>query len=150
MKTLIAGVGSPILGDDGVGIHAIRRLVAGGLPPGVDAVEVGTGGLALLDHVGGYARLIVLDAIVTGAPAGTVHVLEGEQVTHAAHLGADHGADLTTALDLGSKLLDRHMPDKVVVVAVEAENLSRFSETLSPAVEAALPGALATATALAR
>jgi hydrogenase maturation protease len=149
MNTLIAGVGSPILGDDGVGIHAIRRLVAGGLPPGVDAVEVGTGGLALLDHVRGYRRLIVIDAIVSGAPAGTVHVLEGEQVAHAVHLGAEHGADLPTALDLGRRLLQRDMPEEVVVVAIEAGSLARFSETLSPAVEAALGGALATATELA-
>lgn len=149
MKTLIVGVGSPILGDDGVGVHAVRRLIADGLPQGVDAVEVGTGGLALLDHVRGYGKLVVIDAIVSGAPAGTVRVLEGGEVANAVHLGADHGADLPTTLGLGSKLLQTDMPEEVLVVAIEAGSLSRFTETLSPEVEAALPGALATATALA-
>ena len=45
MKTLIAGVGSPILGDDGVGVEVARRckeLFCG--RNNVDVVEIGTGG----------------------------------------------------------------------------------------------------------
>ena len=83
--------------------------------------------------------MIVLDAIVTGAPRGTVHVLDGEEVTRAVHLGAGHEADLPTTLSLGRKLMGSHMPKDVAVVAVEAGDLTTFSERLTSQVEAAIP-----------
>ena len=52
MKTLIVGIGSPILGDDGVGIEIAQRckeLFANN--DNVRVIEIGTGGLSLLDIV---------------------------------------------------------------------------------------------------
>jgi len=143
VRTLIVGIGSPILGDDGVGVHAARRLRERGTLDGVDVVELGTAGLALLDLVEGYDRLIVLDAIVTGAAPGTLHTLVGEEVARAAHLGAGHEADLSTTLALGRRLPGGRMPDEVVVLAVEAADLHTFREELTPEVEAAVPSLLA-------
>ena len=143
MKSLVAGIGSTIRGDDGVGVHAARQLRTRSLPDDVDVVELGTAGLALLDLVEGYDRLIVLDAIVTGAPCGTVHVLTGEEAAQAVHLGAGHEADLPTTLSLGRKLMGSHMPQHVAVVAVEAGDLTTFSERLTPEVEASIPEVVA-------
>jgi hydrogenase maturation protease len=142
VKTLVAGIGSPILGDDGVGIHAIRRLKKKPLPDHVDTQEIGTAGLTLLDSVRGYHRLILVDAMKTGARPGTVAVLSAEEVARAVHLGSGHDADFPSALALGEKLLGEHMPAEVIVLAVEAANLSDFDERLSPEVEAALPEVL--------
>jgi len=154
MKTLIAGIGSTILGDDGIGVYAARqlkeRLFTKEFPlaqarlftDDVDIVELGTAGLSLLDLAEGYDRLIVIDAIKTGAPAGTVHELEGDQVTRAIHLGTGHEADLPTTISLGRKLLGRHMPGRITVVAVEVKNTTVFSEVLTPEVEAAVPDVL--------
>ncbi len=145
MKTLIAGIGSTILGDDGVGVHgarAMRDYLESAQKGDVDVVEMGTAGLALLDIVDGYERLIVLDAIVTGAPPGTVHVLKGDDVARAVHLGAGHEADLPTTLAMGRKLMKGHMPKEVMVIAVEALNLTAFSEQLTKEVKAGLKEAL--------
>jgi hydrogenase maturation protease len=141
-RTLIVGVGSTILGDDGVGVRLARELVARGVPAGVDVIELGTGGLGLLDHVAGYDRLIVLDAIVTGAPPGTVHVSTDNAIPATLHVGPGHEADLRTTLALGRKLVGSRMPEEVVVLAVEARDARSFSEHLTPEVEAAVPGAL--------
>jgi hydrogenase maturation protease len=142
MKTLVAGIGSIIRGDDGVGVRAARQLKTR-LPNGrFDVIELGTAGLALLDSVEGCDRLILLDAIVTGAPPGTVHELTGQEVAASAHLGPGHEADLPTTLALGRKL-SRHMPGDVIVLAVEAGDLDSFSEHLTPEVEAAIPEVLA-------
>ncbi len=143
MKTLVVGIGSTIRGDDGVGVHAVRRLKRRDALPDVDIIELGTGGLALLDFVEGYDRLIVLDAIASGAPPGTVHLLSGEDVARATHLGVGHEADLPTTLALGRKLGDRQMPENVVVVAVEASDIHTFSEQLTPGVKAAVERAVA-------
>jgi hydrogenase maturation protease len=142
MKTLVAGIGSTIRGDDGVGVVAARRLKASCPNEGIDVIELGTAGLTLLDSAEGYDRLILLDAIVTGAPPGTVHELTGKQVASSAHLGAGHEADLPTTLALGRKL-SKHMPADVIVLAVEVGDLHSFSEQLAPEVEAAIPEVLA-------
>lgn len=143
VRTLVVGIGSPILGDDGVGVHAARRMRERGTPDDVEVVELGTAGLALLELVEGYDRLIVLDAIVTGAAPGTLHTLVGEEVARAAHLGPGHEADLPTTLALGRRLAGARMPREVVVLAVEAADLHTFREELTPEVELAIPGLLA-------
>lgn len=142
MKTLIVGIGSPILGDDGVGLHAARRVQA--LPPcdNVTVLELGTGGLALLDYLDGHDRLIILDAIVTGATPGTIFELGGEDAAATVHFGGAHEADLPAVLSLARKLAKR-MPEEVIVIAVEAGDITTFSETLTPEVAAAVPEVLA-------
>lgn len=137
MKTLVVGIGSTIRRDDGVGVRAARRFKARS-PNSVDVIELGTAGLSLLDFVEGFDRLVVIDAIVTGAPPGTVYQLTGEEVAKTVHLGIGHEADLPTALSLGQKL-SRHMPADVVVVAVEAGDITTFSEELTPEVASAMP-----------
>jgi hydrogenase maturation protease len=144
VRTLIVGIGSTIRGDDGVGVHAARALRQRPLPAGVDVIELGTAGLGLLDVVSGYERLIVLDAIVSGAPPGTVHVLAGDDVARGAHLGPGHEADLPTTLASGRKLPGIHMPQEVIVVAVEVRNLTSFSDHLTDEAEAAIPGVVTT------
>jgi hydrogenase maturation protease len=138
VRTLVAGIGSTIRGDDGVGVEVVRRLRNRVANDDVDIVELGTAGVALLDLVDGYGRLILVDAIVTGGQPGTVYELKGDEVATPAHLGAGHEADLPTVLDLGQKL-SKIMPREVVVIAVEAADLYSFSETLTPRVEAAMP-----------
>ena len=143
MKTLIAGIGSTILSDDGVGVHVVHRLLERPLPPGVDVVDIGTGGLALLDLVSGYDKLVLVDAAVTGAAPGTVHRFAGTDVASTVHLGVGHDADLPTTLALGKDLMGMSMPDDVIVIAVEAADITTFSVQLTPAVEAAIPTVLA-------
>ncbi len=46
MKTLILGMGNLLLGDEGVGVHAVRALLKDGCPPGIEILEIGT---AILD-----------------------------------------------------------------------------------------------------
>lgn len=144
MKALIIGVGSPIRGDDGVGIEIARRC--GELffrNEAVRTVEIGTGGLSLLDLVSGYDRVILLDAVISGSPTGTVQVFTEAELPGTVHLGAGHEADLATTLALGRKLAAQPLPRHVHIVAVEVRDITDFSEKLSPEVEAAVPEAVA-------
>ncbi len=141
MKTLVVGIGSTILGDDGVGVLAARKFRALQPEGDVDILELGTGGLALLEYLEGYDRLILIDAIVTGAAPGTVIELRGEDMAGTLHLGAGHEADLPEILALARKLAKR-MPADIMVIAVEAADIATFSETLTPEVEKAIPEVL--------
>jgi hydrogenase maturation protease len=142
MKTLVVGIGSTIRRDDGIGVRAARQFKERCSSPHVDVIELGTAGFSLLDFVDGYDRLILLDAIITGSPPGTVHELKEEDVAKTVHLGVGHEADLPTSLHLGKQLTGR-MPRQVVVIAVEADDIQTFSEQLSPKVQEAIPEVLA-------
>lgn len=144
MKTLIAGIGSTIRTDDGVGVHVLERLRELGLGPEVELCELGTGGLALIDRLDGHERLIVIDAIRSGAPHGTIRKLSGADMARAVHLARGHEADLPATLQVARQLLDRRLPDddRIVVIAIEAVDISTFSEQLSEPVAAAVPAAV--------
>lgn len=75
-RTLVAGVGNILLGDEGAGVHAVRKLLEQGLPEGADAVDAGTALGDLLHEFGRYERLILVDAVRGGGCAGQVYRLE--------------------------------------------------------------------------
>lgn len=75
----VIGIGNVVLSDDGLGVHAVRRLrELHDLGDAVELVEGGTAGLLLLPHLAEARRAIIVDAIDTGAPAGTLVRIDGE------------------------------------------------------------------------
>lgn len=142
MKTLVLGIGNPILSDDGVGIHVARKLkeVA---PPGVDVEELAASGLELLDMVRGYHRLAIVDAIQTadGRP-GDIYELREEDFERTIHGSSPHGINVATALALGRKLVPQEMPEEILFFAIEAEDIVNVSERLTPDVERAVDAAV--------
>ncbi|MGQ9588276.1 MAG: hydrogenase maturation protease [Thermoplasmata archaeon] len=139
VKTLVLGVGNPILSDDGVGIHVARKLRDEGIP-GVDVEELAASGLELLDMVRGYDKVIIIDAIQTkqGKP-GEFYVLDENDFERTIHGSSPHGVNIATALALGRKLIPEQMPKVVVFLAIEAEDVVNVSESLTPAVSRAVP-----------
>ena len=79
-KVLIAGMGNILRRDDGFGVEVAKRLVAENtFPAGVRVIEVGIGGIHLVQELmAGYEMLIVVDALERGSMPGTVHVLAAE------------------------------------------------------------------------
>ncbi len=143
-RILVLGIGNPIRRDDGAGLHVVRRLRQEGLPPGVDALEVIGGWTALLDRLGECDRLIVVDAVDAGLPAGSVVDLDPAATRPGAKspLAGGHSLDLGEALALAGTLgLPR--PSTVRVVGIQAEDLSSFSEECSPSVAASIGEACA-------
>jgi hydrogenase maturation protease len=155
--TLIVGLGNPILGDDGVGWKAaeeVKRLLIADCRLMIEqsavsrqqsAIEVdclALGGLSLMERLVGYDRAIVIDAVQTHRPPGAVSVFRLEEFPDhsGANLTAAHDTSLQKALALGRQL-GAHLPTEVWVVGIEAERLYDFSETLTPAVAAAVPRA---------
>src|SRR5512136_1107161 len=63
MKTMVLGIGNPILRDDGVGLHVIEALRKRVHNPTVTLETATTGGLNLLDLLRGYEKVILVDAV---------------------------------------------------------------------------------------
>ncbi len=144
MKTLVIGLGNPILGDDGVGwrvAEEIAKVTAG--RPQVEIDYVSLGGLSLMERLTGYERVILIDAIFTGKnPLGSVttFALDSLPDLTAGHSASAHDTSLRTALNVGRSMnLPLPEDDQVLVVAIEAQNVYDFSQELSPAVSAAVP-----------
>ncbi|MBV5350338.1 hydrogenase maturation protease, partial [bacterium] len=79
--TLILGLGNTIMSDDGIGPKVIEKLRSeGGLSDDIDLVDGGTLGLDLLPFLEGVSKLILVDAVEIGKPAGTVVRLAGDEV----------------------------------------------------------------------
>lgn len=81
MSILVLGLGNILLQDEGIGVRVIEALEAGyDMPEGVTVVDGGTAGMDMLNTIAGFKHMIVADAVKTGAPAGTVVVLKGDEV----------------------------------------------------------------------
>ena len=145
-KTLIIGLGNPILGDDGVG-WAVADEVAERQPADspIEIEKLSLGGLSLMARMTGYERVILIDAMQTGThPLGSVSVFPLTELPNpfSGHSASTHDTSLLTALDTGRQLgVPLPNNDDITVIAIEAENIYDFSETLSPSVSAAVPTA---------
>jgi hydrogenase maturation protease len=103
--------------------------------------ELAASGLELLDMVLDFDRVIIIDAIqTTGGRPGEVYLLEENDFERSVHGSSPHGINIATALALGRKIAPERMPKRVVFIAVEAEDLVNVKESLTPKVQAALPG----------
>jgi hydrogenase maturation protease len=138
MKTLVLGLGNPILSDDGVGPRVAREL-EGRLDDDVTVVEASLAGLNLLDLLVGNDRAIIIDAIQTeGGRPGHIYHLDLEEFKATRHATSTHDIDLPTALELGKRLgLD--LPRQIDILAIEAADTEIFNEECTPEVERAIP-----------
>ncbi len=126
MKTLVLGMGNTILKDDGVGIEIAHRLKE--RKPELEVVETSEAGLALLDFIVGYDRLIIVDSVKTkeGRP-GELYKIEMGALKPTSHLTSLHGVGIATAFELGQKL-GYQMPRQVSIYAVEVKDNTSFGE----------------------
>jgi hydrogenase maturation protease len=139
MKTLVLGLGNPVLSDDGVGIRVAEEIGKEVNDPQVTVAETSAAGLSLLDSVVGYDKVIIIDAIQTEkGKAGQIYRMGAEDFSRTKHFSSPHQVNLVTALELG-KMLNLAMPQKIAVFAVEAEDITSFSEECTPEVEKAIP-----------
>ena len=139
MKTLILGLGNPILSDDSVGFRVIQELRAEFSHPGLTLMESSTSGLGLLDLITGYDKVIIIDAIKTeGGQAGKIYRLNAEKLRDTRHLASPHDINLATALELGKKL-GLALPQQIIIFAIEVVDVTTFSEECTPKVDKAIP-----------
>ena len=140
MKTLVIGLGNPLIADDSVGLRVVAELQP--LLAGRDDVDVGEdywGGLRLMERMVGYDRAIVIDAICTGAEPGTIHrISPGDLPTQRS--ASAHDVNLSTALELGRRAaLPLPRDEDILIFGIEAQDVMSFCEQCTPEVRAVVP-----------
>lgn len=142
MKTIVVGLGNPILGDDGVGWR-VAEQIKNHLPVNtpVDVECLSLGGIGLMEHLIGYDRAIVVDAFAMDAPPGSVEVLKLSELPNysAYHITSAHDTSLQKALELGRDL-GVQLPDEITIIGIATDRIHEFSEDLSLPVEQMVPG----------
>jgi hydrogenase maturation protease len=136
-RVLVIGVGNPFRSDDAAGLKVARLLREMG--PGSAAVLEHSGeGAALLETWKGAEAVILIDAVSSGAPPGTIHRLEPllRPLPAAMLHHSTHAFGIPAAIELGGAL--KQLPARLVVFGIEGRNF-QAGEELSPQVAEILP-----------
>jgi hydrogenase maturation protease len=138
--TLVLGIGNLLMGDEGVGVHAVEWLQREAWPPGVTVVDGGTGGFHLLEYLQEFGPIVMIDATMDGRPAGTVDVIRPRYASDFPRSLTAHDIGLRDLVE--SAALLGPLPD-ITLVTVSIAEIKSMVTSLSPAVEAALPAVAA-------
>ncbi|MCX6916409.1 MAG: hydrogenase maturation protease [Verrucomicrobia bacterium] len=152
-QILIAGVGNVLLSDDGIGVHAIRKLQEQPIP-GVVMADIGTAILHGLHFLESAERVLVIDAAKGGQPPGTIYLFDkggqppgtiylfdSAQRTELKAPASIHALGLREAAGF---LMSGGTPPKFTVLGVEPGSMD-YGMNLSVSVQAALPRVIALA-----
>lgn len=143
MKTLIVGLGNPVLGDDGVGWKVAEKIcqqLPADTPVVVDYLSLG--GISLMEHLIGYDRAVLIDAFASDEDLGSIHVMNLNDMPNysAFHIASAHDTSLQNALEMG-RSLGALLPEQITVIGIATKRIYDFSEELSPPVAEAVPQA---------
>jgi len=138
MKTLVVGLGNPILSDDSVGLRIAAKIRETVSNKDVTVTESELSGLTLLEFFCDYDRVIIIDAIMTpeGTP-GKIHLLTPASVERSRHVESTHGLNFVESIEM-CRMLGLKLPKEIIIFAVEAMDITNFSEELTPPVAAAV------------
>ena len=148
-STVVLGLGNPLMGDDGLGLAVLDRLrEEWDLPDAVELVDGGTWGMTLLPLIEDADRLVLIDAIRTGAPAGTVVELERAHLPrYLSHKLSPHQIDLKEVLALAE--LRGTLPAETVAIGAEPGEVVLSTALTAPLEDAVDPVLLAVVARLA-
>jgi len=134
-RLLILGIGNLLMGDEGVGVHAIRALERERLPIGVEILDGGTGGFHLLSCLSDYPSVIVIDATMDGNEPGTVEITKPRFLgDYPRSLGA-HDVGLRDLIE--SAALIGPLP-VVHLITVSIADIRCVTTELTPSIQRAL------------
>lgn len=137
-RIIVIGCGNLLASDDGIGIHVARSIKGYDLATDVQVIEAGCPGLDLLRLWENKTNVIIIDAVISGAKPGTVHLFNSEQVIPREILPlSSHSFNVVDAIELGKKL--DNLPEQLIIVGIELETEKAYREELSPSVEEAIP-----------
>jgi hydrogenase maturation protease len=136
---VVIGLGNPLLSDEGIGVHLIRKLSEHQDEfPSVEFIDAGTGGLNILHLIANRKRAVIIDCAKMGKKPGTIKqfkpadVQTTKKMTHFSL----HEADILRIIDLSRQLGE--CPEQILIFGIEPESLElgqSLSETLTDKID---------------
>jgi hydrogenase maturation protease len=130
----VIGVGNILLTDEGVGVHLVNELSRRGRLPGVDLVDGGVAGSALLPIIEEQDKVVLLDCVAAPFPPGSVLKLfpddlrRGDNIRYSLH-------DLNLADTLDLMRLRGTLPE-IMILGVVPADIETYRIGLSGPLEA--------------
>jgi hydrogenase maturation protease len=142
MGTIIVGIGNPILGDDGVGIHVLRELGELKLDEDITLEEAFTGGMNLVDIIVGYEKAILIDAVSRPEDEpGRVYLMDARSM-ESSHSTNPHDTSSPEALEVARKMGQKELPSVIHLVGINIRPQFDFKDGLSGEVARSVPEAV--------
>ena len=135
---VVLGLGNPLVGDEGIGVHLIERLAASGEQyPSVDFIDAGTGGLSVLHLLDGRRKAIIIDCAFMDEPPGAIRRFTPEDVRSRKVLAHQslHEADLIRIIEMARQL--GQAPEQIVIFGIQPEQVRAGGELSRTLVEKA-------------
>jgi hydrogenase maturation protease len=132
-RILVMGIGNLLLGDDGLGIHAVRELGRADLPDTVDLMDAGTAFLDAVSEIGDVTKIVIIDAVRYGKKPGTVYRIPIDAGRRPCDGACLHGFSVIDTM----KLARSKLPETVVLLGIEPETIDwtlEISDTVSKAM----------------
>jgi hydrogenase maturation protease len=135
-KVLVACLGNPDRGDDGVGVLVSREL-AGRLPAGATLLVRSGDMAALIEDFAGYDGFICVDAAASMGTPGRVHRVDTaiEELPRELVSASSHGFGLAGAIALARTI--GRAPEHIVIYAIEGRDFSTGAPVCPEAAAAA-------------
>ena len=131
LKVLVLGLGNILLSDEGAGIKTIEELSRRyDVPDSVEIIDGGTMGLELLPYFDGPSHVLIVDAVKTGKPPGTIVRIDDPPAYFSSRT-SPHQIGLSDVI--GTAAIMGHLPRHIVLFGIEPKRLST-SLDLSPDV----------------
>ena len=120
---LILGIGNTLLGDEGIGVHAMRAVAqCSAHIPNVRCIDGGTLSFSLAPEIEDCAGLIVQDAVELQAPAGEVRVFVGSDMDDFLGSNRKRSVHEVGLLDLMAiAALTGHLPERRALIGIQPE-----------------------------
>ncbi len=139
-ETLVAGLGNPLMGDEGVGIHVMVRLMAEPMDrfPDVEFADLGTSMMSAVHAMTGRRKAVFIDCALMGEEPGALRRFTPEDVRSVKALPrfSLHEGDLLQAVELSRAMGE--CPDEVVILGIEPAHVGP-SQDLSHTLERRVP-----------
>jgi hydrogenase maturation protease len=130
-RTVVIGLGNPLMGDDGVGLAVLARLREAWQLDGVDLVDGATWGLSLLPVIEDAERLVLVDAIAANRqPGDVIELLRDRLPIYLSRKLSPHQVDMRDALAVAE--LRGRLPNDVVAIGVQPERVTLGTELSAP------------------
>jgi hydrogenase maturation protease len=149
-RVVVIGVGNGLRGDDGAGLEIVRSLAARARAEAIEVREQEGEALGLLEQWDGAAGAVLVDAIHSGAPPGTIHRVDASAEPIPALLASfssTHAVGVGEAVELARAL--GRLPRSTIIYGIEGACFDTGSD-ISPAVRAVIPELAAAVLAEAR
>ena len=147
-RSIVIGTGNSFRSDDAVGLAAAACLLEHDMPPGIEVIVSGTDEFGLIELFKKAENVVIIDAVSTGRPPGTVSVFDLDKVNMVSRSSNVnlHGFGLADTIVLAEAL---GISPNITIVGVEPQSTSS-GKHLTPLITSKLPVAVQTVLSLIR